>query len=1202
MIAESGVQPKASSQKSEIDWRKVAQLMLKQSLPLNPFTTLPEELETEWDDFNLTLGLVERNKKEFLSQRKKLEITQRYHQEQFFKEVLQQQKSKSKGRRLGIIGLSGTGKTILLHQIASRLLKNTDEIPIWISLADVGKLSIKEYLSEKWLPRAMKTYPSVLFDWQDSFEALLNTNRVWLLLDGVDDLPIEQVLQQPLGLEKSAILSPLSLINQQLQGWADQTKVILSSCHYVWEVEKSLLPNFDLFYPLPITNLPEIKQFIEKCFTYFYFQQKNLIEEAQTQDIPRQLGKVLEQFGQERVKKLLNTPLRIALLCRYWYQRNSNFPKKGAELYHELVAEFYQWQAEKETLTLEIKNQLNQFLGQLALKMIKSQKSTEDLENYLIVEDSEQENPIFKLATRMGWLKLLGVVANQPSQKIYTFLDPIFQDYFAALVIDDWRVFLSGDLDSATDYPIFNPHWQNLILFWLGRKDISLIEKEAFLKELINFQDQCSSENFYGKRAYFLAAAGLAEFSETENSTKIISRLIQWSFDAVHYSQPLREEAKKALCLTRHPVAIALLIEFLYSTEDNAIQEQIFQCLEKLGKGNPEAITALEQVIEMPSIELQWQGAEILGKIDSGNQKAIDTLTRLIDLSSEEELQKTVFNSLEKIGQGNPRIITKVIQQIQATDSPVTQKRAFECLEKIGQGNATAIASLVQLIRTTQNLSIRRQAAESLEKIDPGNPTAIAVLIQLLDEQFSEDIRQQAIYSLGELSIGHPEAIDALIHLLSNRQTILTQWLAVSSLGKIATGSQAVIDTLVKLIQSNPQPLLKKDAIESLSKIAPNHPVAISTLVELMESEDEATRREVAESLGKIDPGNPEAIKALFQLIHTSKDEFTKRQAAVSLSKIDSGNLEAIWLLMQQAQSSSDRDLRSLATHSLGEIGQSNPAAIATLIRLLVPHQDPNTLKKAAESLGKIALGNKEAIAALLKLLQSSEDQGIRIQASESLMGILLNTQLGDLISHLKPLLYDPKYQTDPACQKIIWHCVKQMTYPAFYQAWHRKSLSVEPKAIPLDIVMTPPPIPPSFSQQLSHCLKEHPVLPEKVHLICIDGHELIDPTHPLVDIYDQMLQQKCPPFEHGIPETMAKLRLYWNTLCRSQIHPEYVWLFYEDANNRFSEEFWQSLDKFRGLIGGVTDYPLTHLQPFSPTDPEICQTILQWIERALKK
>lgn len=59
------------------------------------------------------------------------------------------------------------------------------------------------------------------------------------------------------------------------------------------------------------------------------------------------------------------------------------------------------------------------------------------------------------------------------------------------------------------------------------------------------------------------------------------------------------------------------------------------------------------------------------------------------------------------------------------------------------------------------------------------------------------------------------------------------------------------------------------------------------------------------------------------------------------------------------------------------------------------------------------------------------------------------------------------------------------------------------------------------------------------------------------------MLLQKCPTFEHGIPDTMAKLRLYWNMLGRSQKGYDYVWVFYDSSTNGLTEEFWQNLQKF---------------------------------------
>lgn len=92
------------------------------------------------------------------------------------------------------------------------------------------------------------------------------------------------------------------------------------------------------------------------------------------------------------------------------------------------------------------------------------------------------------------------------AEKVYAFYHPTFQEFFAAEAIADWQFFF----DPAHDFPIFSSHWREVILLWLGRTDVAATAKTAFMQALINFDDGCGS--FYAHRAYFLAAAGLAEY------------------------------------------------------------------------------------------------------------------------------------------------------------------------------------------------------------------------------------------------------------------------------------------------------------------------------------------------------------------------------------------------------------------------------------------------------------------------------------------------------------------------------------------------------------------------------------------------------------------------------------------------------------------------------------------------------------------
>jgi predicted NACHT family NTPase len=48
-----------------------------------------------------------------------------------------------------------------------------------------------------------------------------------------------------------------------------------------------------------------------------------------------------------------------------------------------------------------------------------------------------------QLALNVGWLNQVGVDAKNPHQPVYAFFHPTFQEYFAALAINDWKDFLN---------------------------------------------------------------------------------------------------------------------------------------------------------------------------------------------------------------------------------------------------------------------------------------------------------------------------------------------------------------------------------------------------------------------------------------------------------------------------------------------------------------------------------------------------------------------------------------------------------------------------------------------------------------------------------------------------------------------------------------------------------------------------------------
>ena len=230
----------------EVDWQQVSRTLLQERLQLttNPMTR-GEDIAYQVEQVYVPLGLVERKKvprrKQDVSpeqgsalyqedwqserslekpessqeaeqeqeqeQEQEIEITQRFEHEQFLEQVLQQgQSPKSQGKRIAVIGEPGAGKTTLLQQIARWAAATfPDSIVIWISLADLQNDSLETYLEKRWLQRIIRaaggTEPSQAD--KTHFAAQFKQGRVWLLLDGLDEMQVSG--------------NPLADIQRQLQ-------------------------------------------------------------------------------------------------------------------------------------------------------------------------------------------------------------------------------------------------------------------------------------------------------------------------------------------------------------------------------------------------------------------------------------------------------------------------------------------------------------------------------------------------------------------------------------------------------------------------------------------------------------------------------------------------------------------------------------------------------------------------------------------------------------------------------------------------------------------------------------------------------------------------------------------------------------------------------------------------------------------------
>jgi hypothetical protein len=278
----------------------------------------------------------------------------------------------------------------------------------------------------------------------------------------------------------------------------------------------------------------------------------------------------LKEPNRDRIRDMVRHPLRLALLCQAFYRDlNTELPETKAGLYELFVRYFYEWKPNivDEDLTQDtLREELHLALGKLAIAGIDSDANFR-LSRSLAVK--EMGDRLFELAVKLNWL--IPLERDENDQQVYSFFHATFQEYFAALAINESTYFLLNNhkhIPSGT-YRIFEQKWREVGLFWIGDSNKDKKQKNSLINDLTNFQESgyCFSplkysinKYFYGYHATFLALMLIGEYIDCSKEA-IDTLMLQVSHFAfgcydndeqtwIRFLTPVRETAKRALSLT----------------------------------------------------------------------------------------------------------------------------------------------------------------------------------------------------------------------------------------------------------------------------------------------------------------------------------------------------------------------------------------------------------------------------------------------------------------------------------------------------------------------------------------------------------------------------------------------------------------------------------------------------------------------------
>ena len=392
---------------------------------------------------------------------------------QFLEDLLNWQRE---NKHIMIAGEAGAGKTTFLVTIAEKL-KDSQHLPIFIGLADLQGRSLKTYINDVWLRHALNERETTEEQKESLFQQF-QTGKIWLLLDALDEM------------QAKSSAEALERIDREIKEIIGQSRVVMTCRLNVWDAYiNNRLLNFDTFR-MGNLSIEQIDLFISQWFSFTECHENAAI-----------LQEKLKEPNRDRIRDMVTHPLRLALLCQAFYRNsNTDLPETKAGLYELFVRYFYEWKPNIVDVDLRtqdsLREELHQALGKLAIAAIDSDTGFRLSRSFAV--KAMDNSDLFNLACNVGWLSLID--RNDLDEEVYSLFHATFQEYFAALAVDQDFFFPKNHVDQPVEgshYRLFEAQWQEVLTIWLGRSDVSKDDRLSFKKCLEDFQSGVGDPDYY---------------------------------------------------------------------------------------------------------------------------------------------------------------------------------------------------------------------------------------------------------------------------------------------------------------------------------------------------------------------------------------------------------------------------------------------------------------------------------------------------------------------------------------------------------------------------------------------------------------------------------------------------------------------------------------------------------------------------------